>query len=149
MPFRFSISPHRPSDRAGFKEILPEIYEEYGARLRRHLLLVARSRRRVIGLLFLQWYEEACYFDPAVTRYAEIHEVHVNPDFRNRGVATGLVERALREAARRGCEAVYLVTDDFNAPARRLYEKAGFAAHNTVIRYKKSLTSSGRPRAPR
>ena len=98
------------------RDILPEVFEEYAGRLRRHLLLVARTRRRVIGLLFLQWYEEACYFDPAVTRYAEIHEVHVHPDFRNRGVATGLVERALREAARRGCEAVYLVTDKLQRP---------------------------------
>ena len=131
------------------RDILPEVFEEYAGRLRRHLLLVARTRRRVIGLLFLQWYEEACYFDPAVTRYAEIHEVHVHPDFRNRGVATALVERGLREAARRGCEAVYLVTDDFNAPARRVYERSGFTEHNAVIRYKRSLTSSGRPRAPR
>ncbi|MEK6851761.1 MAG: GNAT family N-acetyltransferase [Candidatus Thermoplasmatota archaeon] len=149
MQLRFSVSPHRPSDRAGLRDIFPEIYEEYAGRLRRHLLLVARTRRRVIGVLFLQWYEEACYFDPAVTRYAEIHEVHVHPDFRDRGVATGLVKRALQEATRRGCEAVYLVTDDFNAPARRLYERSGFAAHNVVIRYKKTLTSSGRPRAPR
>jgi GNAT superfamily N-acetyltransferase len=131
------------------RHFLPEIYEEYGGRLRRHLLLVARTRRRVIGLLFLQWYDEACFFDSAVTRYAEIHEVHVHPDFRNRGVATRLVERALRKAARRGCQAVYLMTDDFSAPARRLYEKAGFAAHNTVIRYKRAITSSGRPRGRR
>lgn len=52
-----------------------------------------------------------------------------------------------REAQRRGREAIrqarearfsamYLETDDFNGPARRVYEKAGFREHNRLVRYK-------------
>ena len=107
--------------------------------LHRGLVLVARRGPRAIGLLWIKWYEEPAYYDVGVQRFGEVQEVHVHPEFRNRGVATALVVRAVRTAQRKGCEALYLETDDFNAAARRVYERCGFRYHNLVIRYKLPL----------
>src|SRR3990170_939558 len=139
MPPSFSISPYRPSDDTGIKEIYPEVLEELAGHFRQGILLVARQRGRPIGFLFLKWFHGPAHHDRAVFRYGEILEVHVHPSFWNRGVATALTRRALHEATRRGCEAVYLVTDDFNAPARHVYEKCGFHVHNLVVRYKRII----------
>jgi len=139
MAFSFTISQYRPADTKGIREVYPEFLEEYVGLLPRGTLIVARHGGRAIGFLFTKWNEGPAYHEPSVTRYAEIMKVHVHQDFRNRGVAKSLVARALREAERRGCEAVYLETDDFNAAARRVYEKCGFAVHNVVFRYKRSL----------
>jgi GNAT superfamily N-acetyltransferase len=128
----FTISRYRPGD-------AHEFLREYAGLLENGTLLVARERGRAIGFLFVRWYAEPAYYDPAVTRYGEIMEVHVHEDFRNRGAGTALVRRALGMAERRGCGAVYLETDDFNGAARRVYEKCGFSFHNQVIRYKRSL----------
>jgi GNAT superfamily N-acetyltransferase len=135
----FTISRYRPADAHGIRAIFPEFLREYAGLLESGTLLVARERGRPIGFLFVKWYAEPAYYDPAVTRYGEIMEVHVQEVLRNRGVGTALVRTTLREAKRRGCGAVYLETDDFNGAARRVYEKCGFSLHNQVIRYKRSL----------
>jgi ribosomal-protein-alanine N-acetyltransferase len=59
-------------------------------------------------------------------------EVHINnlavkPEFRRMGVATALLNYALREAARRGARRATLEVRRSNDAARRLYERFGFA----------------------
>ena len=34
---------------------------------------------------------------------------------------------------------MYVITEDVNAPARRVYEKNGFREHNRIVRYKIEL----------
>ena len=139
MPLTFSISRYRKSDASGIQAISPEFSQEYAGILKRGRIYVARSADRVLGFLFVRWVDERAYYDAHVRHSAEIMEVHVDRRFRNHGVATALVACATRAARRRGCEAVYLETDDFNRPARRVYEKSGFRYHNLIIRYKRTL----------
>lgn len=144
MSLRFSISRYRASDSAALERFYPEFRQEVVPQLRQGPLfegaaLVARHRGRAIGFVFAKWYREACYFDRGVSRYGELEDVIVDPRYWNRGVGTALVRRAVSEARRNCCEAVYLITDAFNSAARHVYEKCGFRPHNPVIRYKRPL----------
>jgi GNAT superfamily N-acetyltransferase len=136
MSLRFTVSSYRPADARTIRGIYPEFFGDYSRKLRRGSLFVAHHEGRAIGFLFIAWLRGPPYFDALVAPAAEIDEVHVRGEYRGRGVGTSLVRRALREAIRRGCKAVYLETDDFNLAARRVYERCGFRYHNLVIRYR-------------
>jgi ribosomal-protein-alanine N-acetyltransferase len=58
---------------------------------------------------------------------AEILSVAVAPAWRGRGFARPLLDLHLRRLAGLGVDSVFLEVDENNAPARRLYRKAGFA----------------------
>jgi len=57
---------------------------------------------------------------------AEILSVAVDPKARGRGVAGALLAHHLSRAAARGIARIFLEVGEDNAPALRLYEKAGF-----------------------
>jgi len=57
---------------------------------------------------------------------AEILSVAVAPTRRRRGVARRLLDLHLRRLAGLGVRAVFLEVGERNAPARRLYDRAGF-----------------------
>jgi putative acetyltransferase len=59
---------------------------------------------------------------------AELKSMRTTERARGRGVGTALLTHLLDEAARRGYRSVHLETgtQDYFAPARRLYERAGF-----------------------
>ncbi len=58
----------------------------------------------------------------------EVKSMRTSPDARGRGVASAVLARILDEAARRGYSRVLLETgtQDYFAPARRLYLRHGF-----------------------
>lgn len=58
---------------------------------------------------------------------AEILSLAVAPAWRGRGLARPLLDLHLRRLAGRGARAVFLEVDEHNAPANRLYRRAGFA----------------------
>lgn len=57
---------------------------------------------------------------------AEILSVAVAPARRGRGLARALLNLHLRRLAGLGAQAVFLEVDEDNAPARKLYDRAGF-----------------------
>jgi [ribosomal protein S18]-alanine N-acetyltransferase len=57
---------------------------------------------------------------------AEILSIAVAPAWRGRGHARPLLDLHLRRLAGFGVRAVFLEVDEHNAPARRLYRRAGF-----------------------
>jgi ribosomal protein S18 acetylase RimI-like enzyme len=74
------------------------------------------------------------------TRTGEIYMVAVDPDYQNRGIGSELVAFAVDRITERGMELVEIGTggDPGHAPARRVYEKAGFTPL-PLIRYYKPL----------
>jgi ribosomal protein S18 acetylase RimI-like enzyme len=59
-----------------------------------------------------------------------ISELHVDPDYRNRGIAGALLDHAEREARERELPKMSLMTTTIN-PARRLYERKGYRVVET------------------
>ena len=54
--------------------------------------------------------------------YCYLEDLYVAPDRRGSGVARALIEGVYAEADARGAERVYWHTQEFNAPARSLYD---------------------------
>jgi ribosomal protein S18 acetylase RimI-like enzyme len=58
-----------------------------------------------------------------------LHDFVVDPEFRGRGVALGLLSRLEREARSRGCCKITLEVLEGNARARGIYARFGFAGY--------------------
>lgn len=72
---------------------------------------------------------------------AVVSELHVWPDYRNRGVAKGLLEMAEAYAVQRGVPYVSIQVPSANAAAIKLFQSAGFRAETT--RMTKRVSRSG------
>jgi len=54
-----------------------------------------------------------------------LQDLYADPSMRGRGVGRALIEAVYAEGDRRGCPSVYWLTQDFNAEARKLYDRVG------------------------
>jgi ribosomal-protein-alanine N-acetyltransferase len=66
---------------------------------------------------------------------AEILSIAVDASYRGRGLSRNLLLTHLGHLAGRGVRSIYLEVEENNAPARRLYEWAGFGAVGRRERY--------------
>ncbi len=66
---------------------------------------------------------------------ARLYSLVVHPDYQGRGIARALLGSAGRAAARRDCRALSLEVRTGNAPALRLYQKAGFQLMRRIADY--------------
>ena len=64
---------------------------------------------------------------------AFVDEFFLLPEFRGRGIGGRVLELIRGEARARGINALHLEVERDNAPARRLYEKAGFEARERYV----------------
>ncbi len=133
---RANLRPFRIDDAADICRIYPMFFVDNAIHIHGGRLTVAEADGRVVGVVLWAPAFERPWFDPAVERWAELHELHVHPKFQNRGIGTRLAREAVRQAREAGFSAMYLETDDFNGHARRVYAKAGFKEHNRLVRYK-------------
>lgn len=74
--------------------------------------------------------DQAAHTGEAVAR---IFEMGVLPEYRQRGLAYGLLQAAIRYAAERGFSGLDLVTDAENEAGVLLYEKVGFQEKRSTI----------------
>jgi predicted GNAT family acetyltransferase len=67
-----------------------------------------------------------------VTRHtAQVQGVWVAPEWRGRGIGTGAMAAVVRDALRRVAPSVSLYVNDYNTPARRVYERCGLRQTDT------------------
>jgi ribosomal-protein-alanine N-acetyltransferase len=66
---------------------------------------------------------------------AEILSVAIDPGYRGRGLSRDLLLTHLGHLAGRGVRTVFLEVEENNEPARRLYQRAGFASVGRRERY--------------
>lgn len=59
----------------------------------------------------------------------------VSSSWRNHGVATTLVRKAIDAMVERGADEVVLETEETNVPAMKLYERLGFVRSKKLHRY--------------
>jgi ribosomal protein S18 acetylase RimI-like enzyme len=103
-------------------------YREF---LRRHLLLAGRVLlARLSGGRWRRLLETTRYAASGALPPAELVSIAVAPAGRGRGIGGALVRAVLAEFAARGVAAVRVTAGDENAPAGRLYERAGFRLHS-------------------
>jgi peptide alpha-N-acetyltransferase len=59
----------------------------------------------------------------------------VSSEWRNHGIATTLVRKAIDVMVERGADEVVLETEETNVPAMKLYERLGFIRSKKLHRY--------------
>jgi GNAT superfamily N-acetyltransferase len=69
------------------------------------------------------------------TWYCYLEDLFVDPARRKKGVGRALIEATYREADARGCTRTYWVTQEFNYPARALYDQV--ATKSPFVQYRR------------
>ncbi len=121
---------HHDFDPERFIGATAETERGYGSYLRSQLanpdiiVLVAERGREVLGYTFagLEGYDYMSLRGPAGVLY----DIVVAPEHRGSGVGRALLDATLAALAGRGAPRVVLSTAERNAPAQRLFERAGF-----------------------
>jgi len=86
----------------------------------RHHLVVALDGDTVVGMV-----SAVAYVHPDKAPQLWINEVGVAPTHHRRGIARRLLDAMLEHGRALGCTEAWVLTDETNAAARRLYESAG------------------------
>ena len=81
-------------------------------------LLAVGSEGRVIGLAHVVFHASTWSDEPV----AYLNDLYVDPAARGSGAGRALIEATYALAAERGCREIYWHTQEFNAPARSLYD---------------------------
>lgn len=68
-----------------------------------------------------------------------IHHTAVNPDYRNRGIASSLVNNALNALKEQGINKVALVVFERNKTGNDFWEKLGFTSREDLVYRNKAL----------
>jgi GNAT superfamily N-acetyltransferase len=87
-------------------------------------LVAADDRGALVGLAHLVFHPSTWSSDP----YCYLEDLFVTPAARGSGAARQLLDAAFAEASRRGAARTYWETQEFNGPARSLYDQV---AHRT------------------
>ena len=98
------------------------------------VLVVADRNGEVVGTLQLTFLHGLSR--QGATR-AQIEAVRVRADARSEGLGGRLIEWAIDESRRRGCQLVQLTSDGSRAGAHRFYERLGFTGSH--VGYKLTL----------
>lgn len=145
-PAKPLIRPLRPEDEAAwrrlwtaylafYKTIVPEeVCATTFARLlgddpQDFSALVAEVDGRLMGLTHYLFHRHAW----KVERVCYLQDLYVDPTGRGTGLGRALIEAVYAQADAAGAPAVYWLTQDFNAEARRLYDR--IAQVTPFIRY--------------
>lgn len=110
--------------RAGFSRLLDAVASQS------HALLVVEIDDRPAGFLVLL---DALPDEVTLQPQAFIAFMAVEPEWRRRGAGTALLSAAEDEAKRRGLPYISLMVTESNAPAMRLYERAGYLTERRLL----------------
>jgi ribosomal-protein-alanine N-acetyltransferase len=106
------------------RNLFADFYHKCGG-----LFLVAVKGRKVCGYMI------TCIGGSASGSRAELVSVAVDPKHRGRGIASALMDSALRRLRRRGVSRFHLMVKVTNRVAIRFYEGYGFHKTRIVRRY--------------
>ncbi len=110
---------HLDDPEAGYARFLPRVLGDA-----KTVLLVAVSAGRVVGYAYatLEGLDYFALLGPC----GKLHDLYVDDDARGLGAGEALVREVKAELRRRGAPRVVLLTATQNAPAQRLFARAGF-----------------------
>lgn len=106
--------------------VTPEVYETSFKRLLGNDTqdfhgLIAEIDGKPVGLVHYLFHRHMWKIENVVY----LQDLYADPEVRGRGVGRKLIEAVYRAADAAGCPSVYWLTQDFNAEARRLYDRIG------------------------
>ncbi|ADZ70231.1 GNAT family N-acetyltransferase [Polymorphum gilvum] len=78
---------------------------------------------RLVGIVHYIFHRSCWTVGP----YCYLQDLYADPSARGAGVGRALIEAVYRAADEAGADVVYWLTQDFNATARRLYDRIGKA----------------------
>jgi GNAT superfamily N-acetyltransferase len=112
----------------------PEVYAATFARLlgddpRDFNALVAQQDGRLVGLTHYLFHRHAW----KIADVCYLQDLYARPETRGTGIGRALIEAVYAAADAHGAASVYWLTQDFNTPARRLYDRIG--VKTPFIRY--------------
>ncbi|MEO6887046.1 MAG: GNAT family N-acetyltransferase [Jatrophihabitantaceae bacterium] len=110
------MSPHRDSDGSGY---------------RTRVIDLIKARRAFASFDFRGQVLFKADIGAVSAHTCQVNGVWVRPDVRGRGIATAALATVFRHALTLA-PSVSLYVNDFNAPARRVYEKLGMQHHATL-----------------
>jgi len=90
----------------------------------RDLLLVAKTRNRIVGYAFANVSQESLF--ERSEPFCFLNDIYVMPEFRRRGIGRRLISECLSRMKARGFKSVRLNVLPENKIAARLFEKLGF-----------------------
>ena len=93
--------------------------------------LVAERDGRLIGLVHYLFHRHCWRIENVVY----LQDLYVDPEARGSGAGRALIEAVYAAADAAGCPSVYWLTQDFNATARRLYDRV--ATLTPFIKYQR------------
>ncbi len=86
------------------------------------ICLIAEKNNKPIGYIAAAPKE----FDYRLSKYIEIENMGVSPNYRSKGIGSQLIKKCLDVAKKRGYQKVYLNSYFYNTKAVAFYEKSGF-----------------------
>lgn len=133
-----SIRPLRPEDRAAWGALWRAYLDFYGASVSDAVYantfarlvdagngsvggFIAEAEGRAVGLVHYIVHPHNWRIEDVVY----LQDLYADPAMRGKGVGRRLIEAVYAEADRRGTPSVYWLTQDFNAQARKLYDRVG------------------------
>jgi peptide alpha-N-acetyltransferase len=87
----------------------------------------------LIGIIICKLETHQSHSPPTLRGY--IAMLATSSSYRNRGIATTLVRKAIDAMIERGADEVVLETEENNIPAMKLYERLGFIRSKKLHRY--------------
>lgn len=87
------------------------------------IVLVAGGHESPSGFAFLTL-RPTPYFDGPI---AQLEELYVVPELRDRGIGTSLLQTAVETVRARGAGEVHINVDEIDVDTRRFYERHGFS----------------------
>ncbi len=80
----------------------------------------------------------ANYFDTVIQEFGWVLEIFIDPEYRNHGIGTKLMEEAAKFFKSEGLQYVKVEVSSHNTNAMQFYKKNGFISHVEVM-YKKII----------
>lgn len=149
MSTELTIRPLRPEDRPEWQDlwtqylsfyetsVAADVYDSTFERLlgqdkQDFSCLVAEHEGRLVGFTHYLFHRHAW----KIENVCYLQDLFAHPECRGTGIGRALIEAVYATADAEGAPSVYWLTQEFNAPARRLYDRIGTLT--PFIRYNRS-----------
>lgn len=93
-------------------------------------VILAKASSETVGFALVRVVPSVLYAAP----HAELTELYVLKEFRQQGIASGLIAFAEQIASQKGARSILVQTGDDNEPALALYKKFGYEEYDLTLK---------------